>query len=65
MMVMSKRSDPRFGETTYTLTNIQRTEPAAALFAVPSDFTVHQGGMGNHGMMKFKQGPPAPPPADN
>ncbi len=24
MVVMSKRSDPRFGDTTYTLTNIQR-----------------------------------------
>ena len=41
MTVMSKRSDPRFGETSYTLTNIQRSEPAASLFAVPSDYTVH------------------------
>jgi hypothetical protein len=63
--VMSKRSDPRFGETTYSLTNIQRSEPAASLFTVPSDYTLKQGGMGKHGMRKFKQGPPAPPPADN
>jgi hypothetical protein len=63
MTVMSKRSDPQFGETTYTLTNIQRSEPAASLFAVPSDFTVTQGGMGRHGMMKFKQAPS--PPSDN
>lgn len=61
MTVMSKRSDPRFGETTYTLTNIQRTEPSAALFAVPSDFTVKEGGMGRHLIMKYKQGPPPPP----
>jgi hypothetical protein len=65
MVVMSKRTNPMGGETTYTLTNIQRTEPAPALFAVPSDFTVQQGGMGKHGMMKFKQEPPPPPPADN
>jgi hypothetical protein len=61
MMVMSKRSDPRFGETTYTLTNVQRSEPNAALFAVPSDFTVKAGGMGHHGMMKNRQAPPPPP----
>ena len=40
--VMSKRSDPWSGETTYTLTNIQRSEPDAALFAVPSDYSVTQ-----------------------
>jgi len=61
MTVMSKRSDPRFGETSYTLTNIQRSEPAASLFAVPSDYTVQEGPVGRH-MMKFKQGPP---PAEN
>jgi hypothetical protein len=43
MVVMSKRSNPWSGETTYKLTNIQRTEPAAALFAVPSDFTMKAG----------------------
>jgi hypothetical protein len=63
MTVMSKRSDPQFGETTYTLTNIQRSEPAASLFAVPAGYTVQQGGMGRHGMMKLKQAPP--PPSDN
>lgn len=41
--LMSKRSDPWSGETTYTLTNIQRTEPSASLFAVPADYTVTQG----------------------
>jgi hypothetical protein len=57
LVVMSKRSNPWVGETTYTLTNIQRTEPAAALFAVPSDFTVQQGGR-----RKFKAPLPPPPP---
>ena len=61
MVVMSKRSDPQFGDTTYTLTNIQRQEPAASLFTVPADYTVQQGGMGHHGMRKFKQALPPPP----
>ena len=39
-VVMSKHSDPRFGETTYRLTNINRSEPARTLFEVPSDYTV-------------------------
>ena len=59
MTVMSKRSDPQFGETTYTLTSIQRGEPAASLFAVPSGYTVQEGHMGRH-MQKFKQGTPPP-----
>jgi hypothetical protein len=40
VLVMSKSSDPRMGDTTYTLTNIQRSEPAASLFQVPDDYTV-------------------------
>jgi hypothetical protein len=43
MVVMTKRSDPRFGDTSYTLTKIQRDEPAASLFAVPPDYTVTSG----------------------
>jgi len=63
LMVMSKRSDPRFGDSTYALTNIQRSEPNASLFQVPSDYQVTQGGPGRHGTRKFKQGPL--PPSDN
>src|SRR5258705_11168907 len=40
VVVMTKHSDPRFGETTYQLTNINRTEPAHELFEVPADYTV-------------------------
>jgi hypothetical protein len=36
--VLSKHSDPRMGETTFRLTNISRSEPAANLFQVPSDY---------------------------
>ncbi len=43
MVVMSKTTDPRFGETTYTLSNISRAEPDPALFAVPSGYTLEQG----------------------
>jgi hypothetical protein len=38
--VMTKRTDPRSGTTTYRLTNINRSEPAPTLFQVPSDYTV-------------------------
>jgi hypothetical protein len=39
-VVLSRRSDPRMGETSYRLTNITRAEPDRALFEVPADFTV-------------------------
>ncbi len=42
VLVLSKRSDPRFGETVYRLTNVKRGEPDAALFQVPGDFTTQQ-----------------------
>ena len=42
-IVMRKHSDPRVGETTYRLTNINRTEPARSLFEVPSGYTVKEG----------------------
>ena len=40
VLVMSKQSDPRFGETTYRLTNLTRSEPSPQLFEVPADFKV-------------------------
>lgn len=38
--VMSKHSDPRSGESVYRLAGVKRDEPAAALFMVPSDYTI-------------------------
>ena len=38
--VLMKRNDPRMGQSTFSLTNIQRTEPNAALFQVPSDYKI-------------------------
>jgi hypothetical protein len=43
VVVMSKRSDPRFGETVYQLTNIQRGDQPVTLFEVPPDYTVKDG----------------------
>ncbi len=40
MVVKSSNSDPRFGNTSYELTNIVRSEPDPSLFEVPSDYTV-------------------------
>jgi hypothetical protein len=43
-VTMSKTSDPRFGETLYQLTNVNRAEPDHALFVVPPDYTIQEGG---------------------
>ena len=43
LVVMTRHSDPRTGETTYKLTNINRTEPAKSLFEVPADYTIKEG----------------------
>jgi len=40
VVVMSKHSDPRFGETTYQLTGIQRAEPDHSLFEIPPGYTI-------------------------
>lgn len=41
-VVMTRHSDPRFGETTYKLTNISRTEPDRSLFEVPAGYTLKE-----------------------
>lgn len=38
MVVYSKNTDPRFGEQTYQLKNIVRTEPDPSLFSIPSKY---------------------------
>jgi hypothetical protein len=42
LVVMTRQSDPRSGEMTYKLTNINRTDPVRSLFEVPSDYTVKE-----------------------
>jgi hypothetical protein len=48
VVVMTRHSDPRFGETTYKLTNVNRVEQPKSLFEVPPGYTV-------------KEAPPMPP----
>src|SRR5947209_9579635 len=65
VVVMTRHSDPRFGETTYRLTNIQRGEPASTLFQVPSDYTVKEvPGPGARRTMRVRR-PEATPPPEN
>jgi hypothetical protein len=71
-VVKSTRTDPRFGTTTFNLTNIQKAEPAASLFTVPADYAVKTGGPGGPGHRGPHGGgaapadaPPAPPSETN
>ena len=56
VVVQSTRIDPRLGTSSYNLTNIQRSEPAATLFQVPSDYTVQDA----PSRPNFRGGPPPP-----
>jgi len=38
--ILSKRSDPRYGESVDRLTNIDRSEPDPSLFLPPADYTI-------------------------
>jgi hypothetical protein len=65
IVVKSTHTDPQFGTTTYSVSNLQKTEPAATLFAVPSDYTVTAGGPGfghRHGGAGGPAAGAAPPP---
>lgn len=42
VMLMSKSTDPRMGETTYKLTNLSRSEPDPSSFQIPADYTVKE-----------------------
>ena len=39
IMVKSSNSDPRFGVTTYELTDILQGSPDPSLFTIPADYT--------------------------
>ncbi|MHB8411785.1 MAG: hypothetical protein ACYDDI_07530 [Candidatus Acidiferrales bacterium] len=59
-VVSLTRTDPRFGTTSYQLTNVDRADPPQSLFIVPQDYTVKP-------IRMFKRkfatpGMPAPPP---
>ena len=42
VVLLTRRSDPRLGETLYRLTNIDRSEPPADLFKVPDGFRTEE-----------------------
>ncbi|MFB3853899.1 MAG: hypothetical protein ACE148_08765 [Vicinamibacterales bacterium] len=42
VLVLTKHTDPRSGDTTFRLTNIIRAEPDPSLFVVPPDYTVKE-----------------------
>jgi hypothetical protein len=54
VLVMSKQSDPRFGETTYRLTNLTRGEPSPQLFEIPPDFKVVDAGANRNMLIERK-----------
>jgi hypothetical protein len=59
-LVMSRRSDPRMGETTYKLTNIRRNEPLRSLFEPPHDYTLRDGPSSPGSGMQWRARPPQP-----
>ncbi len=68
IVVKTSRTDPRFGTSSYSISSLQRTEPAASLFTVPSDYTVQAAKPHGHGGHPGGPGPSAsevpPPPLD-
>jgi len=45
VLVMTRTSDPRTGESTYRLLNITRAEPNQSWFEIPADYTVRDSGV--------------------
>jgi hypothetical protein len=44
MNIMTKRTDPRMGETVFQVNNLTRSNPDPSLFQVPADYQVKEGG---------------------
>jgi hypothetical protein len=45
ILVLTRTTDPRTGESTYKLLNIDRSEPNQSWFEVPADYTVRESGI--------------------
>jgi hypothetical protein len=45
LLVLTKHTDPRSGESIYRLQNISRAEPDQSLFMVPADYTIRETGI--------------------
>ena len=61
LLVEDTHTDPRFGTTTYQLSNIGES-PASSLFTPDPSLTLVQGGFGKSGSRGGKQPPPPPQP---
>jgi hypothetical protein len=48
MTVLTKHSDPRMGETSFALKNINRSNPPSYLFEIPAGYTVKTGPQVQH-----------------
>jgi hypothetical protein len=49
ILVLTDRTDPRTGRSTYRLLRINRNDPDPTLFEVPADYTVQRAGRGGRG----------------
>jgi hypothetical protein len=65
LTLLQTRSDPRFGTSTFQLTNIVRSEPDPTVFAVPSDYTVQKEKGFGHGPLGAEKRFPPPTPAQD
>ena len=48
VLILTRYSDPRMGESTYRLTNVVRAEPDPSLFQVPPGYTIRESGVRRH-----------------
>lgn len=58
VMVLSKRTDPRSGDSVFQLNNLSRAEPPATLFVVPADFQIVAAPRGMGMRMRNRAGAP-------
>jgi hypothetical protein len=49
MLVKSSNKDPRYGETSYELTNISLAAPNPTLFEIPAEYTINSSAPGGRG----------------
>ena len=61
-VVLMRHNDPRFGETTYKLTNVTRGEPERTLFELPDGYKVVDGRVGPRDFPGRRMPPPGMPP---
>jgi len=57
VVVMSRTTDPRSGDSVYKLTNVSRAEPDRSLFEVPADYQVSEEGRGGAGVNVMRRAP--------